>query len=226
MMKCMGPPPGRQASTINLKPSRTPAQENVMEYQFMGYEFTATQLIVAGLVLVLVIVIAIAAYVEKRKTKTAALRTRFGSEYARAVDSHGSARAAETKLSERETHVATLNIRELGTTERERFVTEWHTVQARFLDHPRLAVTEADDLINALLEARGYPQSSFEQRASDLSVHYPRVMQDYRHAHSIAVRLGQVEASTEELRTAMIEYRTIFDELLQAKTPIAAKTAA
>jgi len=197
-----------------------------MQYQFMGYDFTATQLIVAAIVLVLLIVIAIAAYVEKRKTKTASLRSRFGSEYARAVDNHGSAREAETKLAARETRVATLNIRELAVTERERFVSEWHTVQARFLDHPRLAVTEADDLINALLEARGYPQSGFEQRAADVSVHYPRVMQDYRHAHSIAVRLGQVDASTEELRTAMIEYRAIFDELLQAKTPIEVKTAA
>lgn len=197
-----------------------------MDYQFMGYQFTSTQLLVAAFVLALLIVIAIAAYVEKRKKTTTALRTRFGSEYARAVDSHGSARVAETQLSEREKRVATLNIRELGITERERFVTEWNTVQARFLDHPRLAVTEADDLINALLEARGYPQSSFEQRAADLSVHYPRVMQDYRNAHSVAVRLGQVEASTEELRTAMIQYRSIFDDLLQAKTQIEARPAA
>jgi hypothetical protein len=197
-----------------------------MDYQFMGYEFTTTQILVAAFVLALLIIIAIAAYVEMRKKKTTALRSRFGSEYARAVDSHGSAREAEAKLSEREKRVATLSIRELGINERERFVTEWNTAQARFLDHPRLAVTEADDLINALLEARGYPPSSFEQRAADVSVHYPGVMQNYRHAHSIAVRLGQVEASTEELRTAMIEYRAIFDDLLQAKTHIEVKSAA
>jgi hypothetical protein len=112
--------------------------------------------------------------------------------------------------------VGTLKIRELGVTERERFVTEWHTVQSRFVDHPKTAVTEADDLINALLEARGYPQAGFEQRAADVSVNYPRVMENYRVAHSIAVRLGQVEATTEELRTAMIQYRNIFDDLLQA----------
>ena len=197
-----------------------------MDYQFMGYEFTTTQILVAAFVLALLIIIAIAAYVEMRKKKTTALRSRFGSEYARAVDSHGSAREAEAKLSEREKRVATLSIRELGINERERFVTEWNTAQARFLDHPRLAVTEADDLINALLEARGYPPSSFEQRAADVSVHYPGVMQNYRHAHSIAVRLGQVEASTEELRTAMIEYRAIFDDLLQAPDSVATRTAA
>jgi ABC-type multidrug transport system fused ATPase/permease subunit len=197
-----------------------------MDYQFMGYQFTGTQILVAAFVLALVIVIAIAAYLEKRKKTTTALRSRFGSEYGRAVESHASTREAEARLAEREKRVAALKIRELGITERERFLSEWITVQARFLDHPRLAVTEADDLINALLEARGYPQSSFEQRAADVSVHYPRVMQDYRHAHSIAVRLGQVEASTEELRTAMIEYRAIFDEIAQAKAPIAVRPAA
>ena len=129
---------------------------------------------------------------------------------------HGSAREAEAKLADRETRVEALKIRELGVTERERFVTEWHTVQSRFVDHPRTAVTEADDLINALLEARGYPQAGFEQRAADISVNYPRVMENYRRRALIAVRLGQVEATTEELRTAMIQYRDIFDDLLQA----------
>jgi hypothetical protein len=122
--------------------------------------------------------------------------------------------------------VAALSTRELGITERERFVTEWHTVQSRFVDHPRVAVTEADDLINALLKTRGYPEAGFEQRAADLSVRYPRVVQDYRQAHSIIVRPGQVEATTEELRTAMIQYRNIFDELLQAEKPSQARTAA
>jgi hypothetical protein len=197
-----------------------------MGYQFMNYHITGTQLIIAAFALVILIVVAVGAYVDRRKRKTAGLRSRFGSEYALAVDKHGSMRQAEAKLSERETRVSALTIRELGITERERFATEWQTVQARFLDHPRLAVTEADDLVNALLEARGYPQSGFEQRADDISVHYPRVIQNYRHAHSVAFRLGQVEASTEELRTAMIEYRSIFEDLLQTKTNIEVKTAA
>jgi hypothetical protein len=188
-----------------------------MEYQFMGYNFTSTQLIVAAVVLVVLILVAVGAYVERRKTRTLAFRNRFGSEYARAVDKHGSASEAEANLSKRETRVAGLTTRELGITERERFVTEWHTVQSRFVDHPRMAVTEADDLINALLEARGYPETGFEQRAADLSVNYPRVMENYRLAHGVAVRTGQVEATTEELRTAMIRYRDIFDELLQPK---------
>ena len=197
-----------------------------MNYYFMGYYFTTDQLIAATAVVVVLILVAIGAYVQRRTARTLAFRNRFGTEYNRAVITHGSAREAESNLADRETRVEALTIRELGVTERERFVTEWHTVQSRFVDHPRLAVTEADDLINALLEARGYPQASFEQRAADVSVHYPRVMEDYRSAHSVAVRLGKVEATTEELRTAMIQYRAIFDDLLRAPEPAAAKAAA
>ena len=189
-------------------------------------QFTNTQLIVAAVVLVVVVVIAVAAYLQHRKSKTAAFRNRFGSEYDRAVLEHGSSRRAEAKLADRETRVEALKIRELGAIERERFVAEWQTVQSRFVDHPKAAVTEADDLIAALLEARGYPKDSFEQRAADVSVTYPRVMENYRVAHAIAVRPGRAEASTEELRTAMIQYRTIFDELVQAQSPQERKSAA
>ena len=192
----------------------------------MPYHFTNIQLIVAAVVLVVVVVIAVVAYLKHRRARTLAFRNRFGSEYDRAVLTHGSPQKAEAKLADRETRVEALKIRDLGATERERFVAEWHTVQSRFVDHPKAAVTEADELINALLEARGYPQASFEQRAADVSVHYPRVMANYRVAHSIAVRLDQVEATTEELRTAMIQYRTIFDDLLQAQELSGIRTAA
>jgi hypothetical protein len=192
----------------------------------MPYHFTNAQLIVAAVVLAVFVLIAVAAYLQHRRNKTAAFRKRFGSEYDRAVVEHGSSRKAETKLADRETRVDTLKIRELGATERERFVAEWQVVQSRFVDHPKAAVTEADDLIAALLEARGYPKDNFEQRAADVSVTYPRVMENYRVAHAIAVRPGRSEASTEELRTAMIQYRSIFDELVQALNPQEKKSAA
>jgi hypothetical protein len=192
-----------------------------MQFQFNGsyYHFTNTQMIVAAFILIVVVAIAVAAYLKHRKARTLALRNRFGTEYDRAVLTHGSPREAEAKLVDRETRVETLKIRDLGIIERDRFVTEWHTVQSRFVDHPKAAVTEADELIAALLEARGYPLASFEQRANDVSVNYPGVMKNYRVAHAIAARLGQPEASTEELRTAMIQYRAIFDELVQAQKP-------
>ena len=192
----------------------------------MQFQFTNIQLIVAAVVLIIVAIIAVALYLRRRKTRTAGFRIRFGSEYDRAVVEHGSSRKAEAKLADRETRVEALRIRELGATERMRFVAEWQTVQSRFVDYPKAAVNEADDLIAALVEARGYPKDSFEQRAADVSVTYPRVMENYRVAHAIAVRPGRAEASTEELRTAMIQYRAIFDELVQAQTPQEKKSAA
>jgi hypothetical protein len=180
----------------------------------MHFQFTNLEMIVAAVVLVVVVFIAVAIYLQRRKSKTAKFRGRFGSEYDRAVLEHGSPRKAETKLAERETRVGAMKIRELDNTERERFVAEWQTVQSRFVDHPSAAVTEADGLIVALLEARGYPKGNFEQRAADVSVTYPRVMANFRLANAIAIRPGQTEANTEELRTAMIKYRAIFDELV------------
>jgi hypothetical protein len=192
----------------------------------MGHYITNQELIVGAVILAALVAVAIVVFIQNRRTRTTGLKNRFGSEYERAVVTHGSARQAEAKLSDRETRVQALKIREQGATERERFVTEWHTIQSRFVDHPKAAVTEADGLINALLIARGYPQAEFEQRAADISVNYPRVMENYRVAHSIAVRTDNVEASTEEQRTAMIQYREIFDDLLQAPKALEARTAA
>ena len=155
----------------------------------------------------------------RNRRKTAGLRQRFGSEYDRAVLEHGSEHKAEAKLADRETRVESLKIRELGATERERFLADWNAVQSRFVDHPKGSVTEADELVASLMQARGYPVADFEQRAADISVNYPRVVESYRSAHAVAVRLGRDEATTEDLRNAMIQYRTLFDELLQVRSP-------
>ena len=164
-------------------------------------------------------VVAVALYVRKRRKTTAGLRARFGPEYEQAVVTHGSERKAEAKLADRETRVEGLKIRELGTAERERFTADWRVTQSRFVDHPKGAVTEADELVSALLKARGYPVADFDQRAADISVNHPRLVEYYRSAHGIAMRLGRDEASTEDLRTAMIQYRSLFDELVEVQTP-------
>jgi hypothetical protein len=199
-----------------------------MQFQFNGvlYHFTNTQLALAAVVLIVVVLIAVSAYLEHSKTKSVGLRKRFGSEYDRAVTKFGTSHKAEAKLADRESRVVALKIRNLGAPEHDRFTSEWNTVQSRFVDHPKAAVTEADDLINALLEARGYPGSGFEQRTDDLSVAYPRIVENYRLAHAVAVRLADDEASTEELRITMIQYRAIFDELLQEHKPSKHKVAA
>jgi len=169
-------------------------------------------------VVVLAIILAIAAIVHKRNT-TARLRSRFGSEYDRAVLEHGSERKAQIALAERETRVRQLKLRELGTAQRERFAADWTTVQSRFVDHPKGALIEADELVYALLQARGYPVSGFDRSAEDISVDYPGMIESYRSSHSVAVLAARGEASTEDLRTAMIQYRNLFDELMNAGVP-------
>ncbi len=192
----------------------------------MPSQFTNPIFIAGACLLVLIAAVGLVAYFQRRKAKTLALRDRFGSEYDRTVAKHTTPRQAEVALSAREKRVKGLSLRNLNPTERDRFVTDWQTLQSRFLDHPKSAVTEADELIAALLVARGYPQDNFEQRAADVSVSYPRLMEHYRLAHDIAVRPGKADASTEDLRTAMIQYRTIFDELASQQTSAVATATA
>lgn len=192
----------------------------------MHPELTSPTFIVAMVVVALIVVVAVALYVRKRRKTSAGLRARFGSEYDRAVTAHGSEREAEAKLADRETRVEGLKIRELGATERERYIADWQSVQSHFVDQPKGAVTEADELISSLLKARGYPVADFDQRAADISVNHPRLVEYYRSAHGVAVRVGKDAASTEDLRNAMIQYRSLFDELVQTQTPGVIKAVA
>jgi hypothetical protein len=181
----------------------------------MNLNFVNPKLIMIAIAAVLLIAIAVALYVRKRRKTTTGLRDRFGPEYDRAVQQHGSERKAEAKLADREERVEMLKIRGLDLIERERYLSEWQAVQSRFIDYPKGAVTEADELVCSLMRTRGYPVADFDQRAADISVDHPLVVENYRSAHNIALRLGRGEASTEDLRTAMIHYRSLFDELVQ-----------
>jgi hypothetical protein len=185
----------------------------------MNLNLMDPKLIALAVVVVLVIVVAIVMYMRNRRNTTASLKNRFGPEYDRAVLQHGSERKAEAKLADRESRVDLLKIRDLDLVERERYLTEWQTVQSRFVDYPKGAVTEADELVCSLMKTRGYPVAEFDQRAADISVDHPLVVENYRSAHNIALRLSRGEANTEELRTAMIHYRSLFDELVQVRTP-------
>ncbi len=184
----------------------------------MNLNLSNPTLIALAVAAVLIIVFAVAMYTRSRRNHTAKLRDRFGPEYERAVSQHGSERKAEAQLADRETRVERLKIRELDATERARYLAQWQIVQARFVDYPKGAVTEADELVCSLMQTRGYPVSDFEQRAADISVDHPRVVENYRSAHSIAMRLGSGEVSTEDMRTAMIHYHSLFDDLLLSRT--------
>jgi hypothetical protein len=182
-------------------------------------------IMLAGVV-ILVIAGLVWLYVQKRRSTTAALRQKFGPEYERAVHQQGSERKAEAKLADRQERVEKLNIRGVDPIEREHFSKQWESVQSRFVDSPRGAVAAADDLVSSLMKARGYPGSDFDQRAADISVDHPRVVENYRSAHDIALRVGKNGASTEDLRTAMIHYRSLFEELVQVSTIVERKEVA
>lgn len=177
------------------------------------------------IVVVAIIVIAVIAWAIARRQRTVALRRRFGPEYERALREHGPTRG-ESLLLQRERRVEKLHLRELPADEREHFVTEWRSTQSRFVDDPKGAVNDADALVTRLMQARGYPMSDFEQRTADISVDHPRVVDNYRAAHEIALRHRRGEATTEDLRNAMIYYRTLFDELLQTRPVVESREVA
>ena len=179
-------------------------------------ELSTIQLaLIAGLAVILFT--GIAGWLFLRKRRTAKLRTQFGgAEYARSVKEDGSRRHAEAELKERTERVEGLDIRPLAPGDRNRFVASWARIQARFVDGPGGAVTEADQLLGDVMSTRGYPVGDFDQRAADISVDHPTVLQSYRTAHEIAVRQTKGTANTEDLRQAMIHYRTLFEELVGA----------
>lgn len=175
----------------------------------------STTAIAAIVVLVVVGVAIIATLLFLRKQRTAGLRSKFGgAEYDRAVKDGGSRRHGEAGLDKRADRVENLHVRPLAPADRARFEDSWRRIQARFVDGPASAVTEADQLLGDVMSTRGYPVSDFEQRAADISVDHPLVMENYRTAHGIALRQMKGQASTEELRQAMIHYRTLFEELV------------
>jgi hypothetical protein len=183
-------------------------------------------IVLAAVVVILIIAGAVWLYVRQRRSTTADLRQKFGPEYDRAVLAHGSERKAESNLTEREKRVEKLKIRDLDPIEHERFSRQWKSVQSHFVDSPKGAVAEADDLVSSVMKARGYPISDFDQRSADISVDHPRLVENYRSAHDIALRVGKDEATTEDLRTAMVHYRSLFEDLMQVPTIVDKKAVA
>ena len=172
---------------------------------------------IAAIVVVLVIFAALVVWYILRRQRTQKLRSRFGPEYEHAVNQLGRTKAEED-LVRREKRVEKFPIRRISEPDRNRFAEQWHQTQTRFVDDPAGSIAEADRLVCQLMEARGYPVSDFERRAADLSVDHPMVVRHYRAAHAVAERLDQGQASTEDLRQALVNYRELFDELLEAHT--------
>jgi hypothetical protein len=170
------------------------------------------------------IIVAIAAAIFMRSQSRRRLKSRFGPEYSRAVEESGGAREAEAQLRTRATRVRNYHLKPLDAEEKARFATAWRGIQARFVDDPRDATAGADDLLGQVMSARGYPEDSdFDARLEDLSVDHAQTVQNYRAAHDVVLKHTRGEASTEDLRKAMIDYRALIDDLVGE--PAALETA-
>jgi len=159
-------------------------------------------------------VVAMVAMVVGQQQRRARLRQTFGPEYERTLRERGNRREAERELAGRYERRRGLDIRPLSTEQRDTYAREWTEVQARFVDMPADAVRDADSLLSRVMRERGYPVGEFEQRAADVSVDHPGVVDNYRRAHGISQRSAAGEASTEDLRQAMVHYRSLFNEML------------
>ena len=180
---------------------------------------TATFLIIAAVLIVAAIIVAAILYHQQQAQRRRHLREHFGPEYDRLVAATGSSRAAERELNAREERAAAFQIRSLSPDERAGFTTRWQQIQAEFVDNPKGSLAHADDLLGEVMNTLGYPVQDFEQRAADLSVDHPVVVQHYHAAHGIALRHKKGEATTEDLRRAMIHYQTLFQELVSDAAP-------
>jgi hypothetical protein len=173
---------------------------------------TSTQ--IAVLVVVVIAVIAVAAFVILQN-RTKKLRARFGPEYDRAVAESGNKFKAEAELERVEKRVSSYPLRPLTGADRDRFQQSWRAIQAKFVDDPAGAFVQADQLLGAVMLARGYPPTDFENRATEISVDHAPVVDQFRAGHEIAIRHSQKQATTEDLRRGMVHYRALFDELMR-----------
>jgi len=168
---------------------------------------------VLAIVIALVVVAALV-WIFTRQKRTQQLKRQFGPEYERTLHEKGDVRQAERDLRHRAHRVREFDIRPLAPDQRARFSDEWRSQQARFVDEPHGALVEADHLVTEVMKVRGYPVADFDQNASDISVDHPHVVENYRAAHAIAERDERGEASTEDLRKAMVYFRSLFEDLL------------
>ncbi|MFV2114368.1 hypothetical protein ACFHW0_18785 [Micromonospora sp. LOL_025] len=181
-----------------------------------------TQIVVIVLVVLVIAAVAVAARSYARRR---ALRSRFGPEYDRAVAEQDNRTAAERELRERERRHAELTLTPLAPESRARYSAAWEELQVRFVDSPAETVGEADELVTRLIAERGYPTGEFSDQVAHLSVEHARTLGHYRDAHEIHLRNSRGEASTEELRQAVVHYRALFADLL-GEEPVGARPSA
>ena len=173
---------------------------------------SSTALVVT--IVILIVVVAAIVLFAMQAQRRRQLQDRFGPEYQRTVAERGDTHKAERVLDDRVKRRRELDIRDLGPDARARYAESWRVIQTRFVDDPRGAVREADVLVTSVMRDRGYPTEGFEQQAEVVSVDHAPVVDNYRNAHRISTADTAGNASTDDLRQAMVHYRALFNELL------------
>jgi hypothetical protein len=172
------------------------------------------EIVLVVLLVVVVVIVGVIAWRAGRRRRSQRLQERFGPEYDRTLEAAGRKSDAEAELEARQQRVESLEIKPLDDTDRERFRERWRVVQALFVDDPASAVGQADVLIGDVMRARGYPVGDFDQRAADVSVNHPQVVEHYRTAHDLAAKQRAGAGDTEQLRQAIVHYRALVADLL------------
>lgn len=179
----------------------------------------STTAVIILVVVVVIVVLAVTVLIARPAMRRRRLKSTFGPEYDRTVEDKGDVRSAEAELTQRQRRHQEFELSALSEADRARYVKEWSAVQEEFVDSPKAAVGQADKLIGRVMNDRGYPSGDFDQKAADLSVEHADVLTHYRAAHAISQRGDADPASTEDLREAMVHYRTLFESLVEHATP-------
>lgn len=182
----------------------------------MGDIHYSPTVLIAAAALLALLAVGVTALIARRRSRTHHLAERYGTEYDRTVKQLGGRAKAEKDLAGREGRVGGYTIRPLSDAERSRFAESWNKTLARFVDSPQAAVSEADQLLTEVMRVRGFPTADFEQRAADLSVDHPRLVESYHAAHDLAAKSRAGKVSTEDLRQALVHCRVLYDELVEA----------
>ncbi len=176
-----------------------------------------TQIVIPLVVLIAVwIVVGLIIWVTSLRFRSLRLKKKYGPEYDYTLQKLGDRRTAEADLKEREQRVHHLDIHDLSDNERQRYQTEWTEIQADFVNDPGKSIEQANRVITEVMIARGFPVEDFEQRTADISVLYPSFAPKYRRANAVAVKSKEGVATTEDLRQAMLDYRSLFSQILGA----------
>jgi len=174
-----------------------------------------SEMIAIGVAIVLIL--AAAGWFMYQRQRSRRLREHFGPEYERKVTELGDRRRAESELARSEARVRNAKVRSLSVSDRSRFAAEWRLCQARFVDDPSGALDEADRILTDIMRTRGYAVDDPYNRTTDVCAAYPRHASAYREANEIVVQHRRGDASTEDLRRAFVDYRSLFDEILGGK---------